>query len=64
MSIEIIHGKMHEFVPREYDELWEEWTKSEQLEACIAFAMAFEQVGAMAIDWQSNEVRFMQKPHT
>ncbi len=64
VSMELIHKEMHGLVPRGQAELWDGWTGPEQLEACMAFAMVFVDLGVMAINWDTNELRFLQRPRT
>ena len=62
VSFEHVHGEMHGFVPRCQAELWDEWTGPEQIETCMAFAIAFENIGVMAIRYETNELCFRIKP--
>ena len=51
------------FVHQSQIELWEEWSYPEQLEACIIFAMAFENIGVMAVRSEPYEVSFRVEPN-
>jgi hypothetical protein len=65
ISLETIAAHMPRFVKQ--IELWEEWSNTEQLEACIAFAMAFENIGVMAVrshkSGEPYEVSFRAQPN-
>ena len=65
ISLETIAAHMPRFV--KHIELWEEWSNTEQLEACIAFAMAFENIGVMAVRTHKSgepyEVSFRVEPN-
>ena len=60
VKITSVMEEMRGFAPRSQGDMWDSWTRTEQIEACYAFAHAYMDVGVICVD--EDNLRFVREP--